>query len=51
MFPDYKVLVSTDQKIFIELEQLEQELEKDHTKMDSLNRDFKRIKALLNEKT
>ncbi|MDV7766039.1 YhcN/YlaJ family sporulation lipoprotein [Peribacillus sp. CSMR9] len=51
MFPDYKVLVSTDQKMFIELEQLEQELEKDHTKMDSLNRDFKRIKALLNEKT
>ncbi|RRN68658.1 hypothetical protein EI200_18975 [Peribacillus simplex] len=51
MFPDYKVLVSTDQKMFIELEQLEQELEKDHTKMDSLNMDFKRIKALLNEKT
>ncbi|MGE7186977.1 YhcN/YlaJ family sporulation lipoprotein [Peribacillus sp. NPDC006672] len=51
MFPDYKILVSTDQKMFIELEQLEQELEKDHTKMDSLNRDFKRIKALLNEKT
>jgi hypothetical protein len=51
MFPEYKILVSTDQKMFIELEQLEQELEKDHTKMDSLNRDFKRIKALLNEKT
>lgn len=51
MFPEYKILVSTDQKMFIELEQLEQELEKDHTKLDSLNRDFKRIKSLLNEKT
>ncbi|MFF2458245.1 YhcN/YlaJ family sporulation lipoprotein [Peribacillus simplex] len=51
MFPDYKILVSTDQKLFIELEHLEQKLEKDHTKLDSLNRDFKRIKSLLNEKT
>ncbi|MFD6441622.1 YhcN/YlaJ family sporulation lipoprotein, partial [Peribacillus sp. NPDC060186] len=31
MFPDYKVLVSTDQKMFLELDQLEQKLEKDKT--------------------
>lgn len=49
MFPDYKVLVSTDQKMFLELDQLEQKLEKDKTKMDSLKKDFKRIKSLMKE--
>ncbi|MGE7762742.1 YhcN/YlaJ family sporulation lipoprotein [Peribacillus sp. NPDC097895] len=50
-FPDYKILVSTDQKMFIELDQLEQKVERDHTKIESLIKDFKRLKALLNEKT
>lgn len=49
MFPDYKVLVSTDQKMFLELDQLEQKLEKEKTKMDSLKKDFKRIKSLMKE--
>ncbi|MFD4818381.1 YhcN/YlaJ family sporulation lipoprotein [Peribacillus butanolivorans] len=49
MFPNYKVLVSTDQKMFLELDQLEQKLEKDKTKMDSLKKDFKEIKSLMKE--
>ena len=49
MFPDYKVLISTDQKMFLELDQLEQKLEKDKTKMDSLKKDFKEIKSLMKE--
>ncbi|MGE7767612.1 YhcN/YlaJ family sporulation lipoprotein [Peribacillus sp. NPDC096540] len=49
MFPDYKILISTDQKMFLELDQLEQKLEKDKTKMDSLKKDFKRIKSLIKE--
>ncbi|MFE4351739.1 YhcN/YlaJ family sporulation lipoprotein [Peribacillus butanolivorans] len=51
MFPDYKILISTDQKMFLELDQLEQKLEKDKTKMDSLKKDFKKIKSLIKEQT
>ncbi|MFB7642636.1 hypothetical protein [Peribacillus butanolivorans] len=51
MFPDYKILISTDQKIFLELDQLEQKLEKDKTKIDSLEKDFKKIKSLMKEQT
>ncbi|KON67426.1 hypothetical protein AKG34_00200 [Peribacillus butanolivorans] len=51
MFPDYKILISTDQKMFLELDQLEQKLEKDKTKMDSLKKDFKKIKSLMKEQT
>ncbi|MBK5444634.1 MULTISPECIES: YhcN/YlaJ family sporulation lipoprotein [Peribacillus] len=51
MFPDYKILISTDQKMFLELDQLEQKLEKDKTKMDSLKKDFKEIKSLMKEQT
>ncbi|MFF2289156.1 YhcN/YlaJ family sporulation lipoprotein [Peribacillus butanolivorans] len=51
MFPDYRILISTDQKMFLELDQLEQKLEKDKTKMDSLKKDFKKIKSLMKEQT
>ncbi|MGG0286119.1 YhcN/YlaJ family sporulation lipoprotein [Peribacillus butanolivorans] len=51
MFPDYKILISTDQKMFLELDQLEQKLEKDKTKMDSLKKDFKEIQSLMKEQT
>ncbi|WHZ59475.1 YhcN/YlaJ family sporulation lipoprotein [Metabacillus hrfriensis] len=50
MHPEYKIFVSTDQKIYLELEQLEQKLQKDHTQMKSLKKDFDKIKSLMKEK-
>ncbi|MCY8234757.1 YhcN/YlaJ family sporulation lipoprotein [Priestia endophytica] len=48
-YPDYKVFVSTDQKIFLELEQLEQKLQKDQPKKKILNKEFDEIKSLMKE--
>jgi regulator of replication initiation timing len=50
MHPEYEIFVSTDQKIYLELEQLEQKLQKDHTQMKSLKKDFDKIKSLMKEK-
>ncbi|USK35363.1 YhcN/YlaJ family sporulation lipoprotein [Bacillus sp. F19] len=50
MHSEYKIFVSTDQKIYLELEQLEQKLQKDHTQMKSLKKDFDKIKSLMKEK-
>ncbi|CAN7648944.1 YhcN/YlaJ family sporulation lipoprotein [Bacillus sp. SD075] len=50
-FPDHKVLVSTDQKMYLELEQLEQKLQKDNTNMKKLEKDFNKIKTLMKEQT
>jgi hypothetical protein len=49
-YPDYKILVSTDSKIYLELEQLEKKLQKDKTKKKTLKKDFDKIKSLLKEK-
>jgi len=51
MFPDHKVFVSTDKKMFWELEQLEQRLQKDNTNMKNLKKDFNKIKSLMKEQT
>jgi Sporulation lipoprotein YhcN/YlaJ (Spore_YhcN_YlaJ) len=51
MYPDHKVFVSTDQKMFLELEQLEQKLQKDNTNMKKLEKDFNKIKSLMKEQT
>jgi ABC-type phosphate transport system auxiliary subunit len=50
MHSEYEIFVSTDQKIYLELEQLEQKLQKDHTQMKSLKKDFDKIKSLMKEK-
>ncbi|KAB2495589.1 YhcN/YlaJ family sporulation lipoprotein [Priestia endophytica] len=49
MYPDHKVFVSTDQKIYLELEQLEQKLQKDQPKKKILNKEFDEIKSLMKE--
>ncbi|MFC0270421.1 hypothetical protein ACFFIX_02970, partial [Metabacillus herbersteinensis] len=49
-YPDHKIEVSTDSKIFLELEQLEQKLQKDKTKMKTLKKEFDKIKSLMKEK-
>ncbi|MRX56623.1 hypothetical protein GJU41_22005 [Bacillus idriensis] len=49
-YPDYKIIVSTDSKMYLELEQLEEKLQKDHTQMKSLKKSFDKIKSLMKEK-
>ncbi|WP_368659662.1 YhcN/YlaJ family sporulation lipoprotein (plasmid) [Metabacillus halosaccharovorans] len=49
-YPDYKILVSTDSKMYLELEQLEEKLQKDKIKMKSLKKEFDKIKSLMKEK-
>ncbi|PLR67637.1 hypothetical protein CYJ36_13415 [Bacillus sp. UMB0893] len=49
-YPEYEIFVSTDQKIYLELEQLEQKLQKDHTQKKSLKKSFDKIKSLMKEK-
>lgn len=51
MFPDHKVFVSTDSKMYLELEQLEQKLQKDNLNMKNLKKDFNKIKNLMKEQT
>ncbi|QNG59932.1 YhcN/YlaJ family sporulation lipoprotein [Bacillus sp. PAMC26568] len=50
VYPEYEIFVSTDQKIYLELEQLEQKLQKDHTQKKSLKKSFDKIKSLMKEK-
>ncbi|MBD1380647.1 YhcN/YlaJ family sporulation lipoprotein [Metabacillus arenae] len=50
-YPDHKILVSTDSKMYLELGQLEVKLQKDNTKMKTLKKEFNRIKSLMKEKT
>lgn len=49
-YPDYNILVSTDLKMYLELEQLEQKLQKDKIKKKTLKKDFDKIKSLMKEK-
>ena len=50
-YPDHKILVSTDSKMYLELDQLEQKLQKDNTNMKNLKKDFNKIKSLMKEQT
>lgn len=51
MFPDHRVFVSTDSKMYLELDQLEQKLQKDNLNMKNLKKDFNKIKSLMKEQT
>ncbi|RBP86288.1 sporulation lipoprotein YhcN/YlaJ [Cytobacillus firmus] len=50
-YTDYKILVSTDSKMYMELEQLEHKLQEDKIKMKALKKEFDTIKSLMKEKT
>ena len=50
-YPDHKILVSTDSKMYLELDQLEKKLQKDHTNRKNLKKDFNKIKSLMKEQT
>jgi preprotein translocase subunit SecF len=49
MYPDHKILVSTDSKMYLELDQLEQKIQKDNTNKKELEKDFNKIKSLMKE--
>ncbi|MFS0882051.1 MULTISPECIES: YhcN/YlaJ family sporulation lipoprotein [Bacillaceae] len=51
MYPNHEIIVSTDKKMFWELEQLEQKLQKGNTDKKSLKKDFNKIKNLMKEQT
>ncbi|WP_382920097.1 YhcN/YlaJ family sporulation lipoprotein [Streptomyces sp. NPDC057062] len=50
-YPDYKVFVSTDKKIFWELENIEQRLKKNDTNEKNLKNDLNKLKSLMKEQT
>ncbi|CAK6481332.1 YhcN/YlaJ family sporulation lipoprotein [Peribacillus simplex] len=50
-YPDHKILVSTDSKMYLELDQLEQKIQKDNTNRKELEKDFNKIKSLMKEET
>ncbi|MFS0767162.1 YhcN/YlaJ family sporulation lipoprotein [Peribacillus sp. 1P06PB] len=39
-YPDHKVLVSTDSKMYLELDQLEQKIQKDNTNTEGIRKGF-----------
>ncbi|OAS89523.1 MULTISPECIES: YhcN/YlaJ family sporulation lipoprotein [Metabacillus] len=49
-YPDHKIIISTDSKMYLELEQLEQKLQKNKTEKKTLKKEFNKIKSLMNEK-
>lgn len=49
-YPNHKIIVSTDSKMYLELEQLEQKLQKDKTEKKTLKKEFDKIKSLMKEK-
>lgn len=51
MYPDYKVIVSADSKIYLEVEKLEQKLQKDKVQMETLKKELDKIKSLMKEQT
>lgn len=51
MYPNYKVVVSADKKMFWELEKIEQRLQKNNTNKKSLKRDLKKLESLIKEQT
>ncbi|MEH7385485.1 YhcN/YlaJ family sporulation lipoprotein [Bacillus sp. JJ1521] len=48
-YPDYKIQVSTDQKMFLELDILERKLEKGETGEKELKKEIGNIKSLMKE--
>lgn len=48
-YPDHKIQVSTDQKIFLELDKLEKKLEKGKTGEKELKKELDNIKSLMKE--
>ncbi|MDR4889558.1 YhcN/YlaJ family sporulation lipoprotein [Fredinandcohnia sp. QZ13] len=48
-YPDYKIEVSTDQKIFLELDILERKIEEGKTGKKELKKEFGNIKRLMKE--
>lgn len=48
-YPDHKIIVSTDSKMYLELDQLEQKIQKDNTNRKELEKDFNKIKSLMKE--
>ena len=51
MYPEHKVFVSADKKMFWELEKIEQRLEKNNTNKKGLKKDLKKLESLLKEQT
>lgn len=50
-YPDYKVMLSTDQKIFLELDKLENKIKADQLGKKKLEKEMNRIKSLSKELT
>jgi len=51
MYPDYDVFVSSDKKMFWELEKIEQRLKKNDTTKKNLKKDLTKLKSLMKEQT
>lgn len=50
-YPHYKVTVSTDQKLFLELNKLEQKIQQNNVNKKKLLKEFSNLKKLMKEKT
>lgn len=51
MYPNHKVVVSTDKKMFWELEKIEQRLQKNNTNKKRLKKDLQKLESLIKEQT
>lgn len=51
MYPDHNVFVSSDKKMFWELENIEQRLKKNDTNEKNLKKDLNKLKSLMKEQT
>ncbi len=51
IYPNYKVVVSSDKKMLWELEKIEQRLKKNNTNKKSLKKDLKKLENLIKEQT
>ena len=51
IYPDHKVFVSSDKKMFWELEKIEQRLKKNDTNKKNLKKDLNKLKNLMKEQT
>ncbi|MCT2534350.1 hypothetical protein NC661_09850 [Aquibacillus koreensis] len=48
-YPNVKIDVSSDQKIFIELDELEKKIQENNVSKDKLKKDFKKIQKLMKD--
>jgi hypothetical protein len=51
MYPDHKVFISSDKKMFWELEKIEQRLQNSDTNKKNLKKDLNKLKSLIKEQT